>query len=263
MPKLSPASEGAQSTSASRKLAPEDRVRDLAEHVDVGHHVRDRLRAGRSPRDPRRRWSGGRGRARPSASNAASRTGSPLRSSARPTKSSRSSSLGASGPRGAASMSTPLGMIVVLAAEPAPPRPGGGLGDGDARGELVEAPARAEQGGDRDSGRPWSSRRGTCRRPARSRKSIASQPTIGARRLVHVDDVVVAGAELAAQSDGALGEDREVGDGAVGADPDGPPERDQVVGRLPQLGMGAVQASADGVRRIPGGQARERGLRGR
>ena len=47
-----------------------------------------------------------------SAWKAASRTGRPLRSSARPTKRRRSSSLVGLGPCGAASMSTPFGTIV-------------------------------------------------------------------------------------------------------------------------------------------------------
>ena len=46
-----------------------------------------------------------------SASKARSRTGSPLRSSARPTNASRNSSERGFGPPGAAARSTPLGMI--------------------------------------------------------------------------------------------------------------------------------------------------------
>ena len=71
---------------------------------------------------------------------------------------------------------------------------------------------------------------------------------------MHVDDVVVAGSELATQGDRSLGEGGEVGDGAIRPDPHGPPERNEVIGSLPELGVGAVQASADCVWRVPGSE---------
>src|SRR5205814_4774829 len=73
-------------------------------------------------------------------------------------------------------------------------------------------------------------------------------------RLVHVDYVVVPGTQLAPKRDRPVGEDGEVRDGTVGTDPQRAPERDQIVGRIPKLGLGAVQAAADGVWGIPGSE---------
>ena len=70
-------------------------------------------------------------------------------------------------------------------------------------------------------------------------------------RLVHVDHVVVPALQLRAHAHDVLGEHAEVRDGAVRADADRASQRDQVVRRLPELGLGAMQATADSVRRVP------------
>jgi hypothetical protein len=107
MPKLSPPSEGAHSRSAScrrrhfsssvtRPSTSTPRVSSMygATSASVGPTT---VRRARTPTPC-------------SASNARSSTGSPLRSSARPTKSSRNSSEGGFGPLGAASTCTPFGI---------------------------------------------------------------------------------------------------------------------------------------------------------
>ena len=71
---------------------------------------------------------------------------------------------------------------------------------------------------------------------------------------MHVDDVVVAGSELAPERDRPLREGGEVGDGAVRPVTDGPPEGNEVVGSLPELGLGTVEAAAEDTRRIPRGE---------
>jgi hypothetical protein len=58
-------------------------------------------------------------------------------------------------------------------------------------------------------------------------------------RLVHVDDVELPGAQLAAQRRDGRGRRREVGDGAVGRPADRGAERDQPLGRVAALGAGA------------------------
>ena len=255
MPKLSPASEGAQSTSASCELAPEIARDDPAERVDrlisvrVGERARDR------PRGRRRRRSGGRARARPAPRRRASRTGRPLRSSARPTKSSRSSSLGGFGLGGAALDVDAVRDDLVVAAEPATPGPRRGLGDGDPRASwlnLRRAPSRSRCCSGSALG---ASRRGMCRRPAPRGSGIASQPRIGAggswtwttsksparssRRRVVI----------------ALREDERLETAPLAPKPTVRPERHQVVGQLPELAArrrGA--ASAEAVRRVPGSE---------
>ena len=141
----------------------------------------------------------------------------------------------------------------VLAAEPAPPGPGGRLGDGDPRRELVEAPPGAEQG--RDVVREGLGRVGVegpdDRGAAEGRGVPADERR---RRLVDVDDVVVAGAQLAAQGDRSLREGRR------GSRPRRwrrcrPCARAGRGSREPPAArVGAVQAAADDVRRVPGGE---------
>ena len=68
------------------------------------------------------------------------------------------------------------------------------------------------------------------------------------RRLVDVDHVVAPGAQLAAHPDQPVGERGQVRDGAVGAEADGPAERDQVVGR--GRGPRARSGAGDALRRV-------------
>ena len=110
MPKLSPAREGAQSRSASPRAAHSSSSLTFP---------RVSIRASRSGSAMPRATSSGSapitvsfaGTCSTSAWKADSSTGRPLRSSARPTNSSRSSSDGVLGPAWAASTSTPLGTI--------------------------------------------------------------------------------------------------------------------------------------------------------
>ena len=78
-------------------------------------------------------------------SKAWSSTGSPLRSSGRPTKSTRNSSDSGLGPTGGGVDVDAVRDHAVSAAEPAAPGPGGRLGHGDPRVKLVELPPRAER----------------------------------------------------------------------------------------------------------------------
>ena len=149
IPKLSPASEGAQSTSASCRRRQSSSSRDAAERRRCAARHPGRQIAARPPRGRRRPRSAGRGRARPAPRRRASRTGRPLRSSARPTNRRRSSS---------------AGRLRALAARPRRRRRWGRSGTRrrtsagrsrrrprrrrSARAELVEAAARAEQVGD-------------------------------------------------------------------------------------------------------------------
>ena len=153
-----------------------------------------------------------------SPSNACSRTGSPLRSSGLPTNSSLSSSERGFGSDGRRVDVDAVGDDAVLAAEPAPPGPGGGLGDGDPRVELVELAARAEQVGDRVGhplgrvgveGADHRARRGTSTRPSASigaggscTWTTSKRPACSSRRILST----------------APGKDGQVGDRAVGAD---------------------------------------------
>ena len=111
MPKLSPESDGAQSTSAACSSAhsssSETRPRTSIERSSSGS-VSQRLTSSSSAPITVSRE----GTCSTSALKALSRTGSPLRSSGRPTKRIFSSSPGIFSPVGGASTSTPLGMIV-------------------------------------------------------------------------------------------------------------------------------------------------------
>ena len=234
------------------QLAPENRVRDLAEHVDVLHQVRvadaarDLLGVRADDGQPGgdvldQRLEGGE-----QDRQALALLGAPDEEEPKLVA------------RGLRALRRGLDVDAVgddrvLAAEPAAPGPGGRLGDGDAGGELVEAATGAEQAG--GVIREGLGRVGVERPHDGSAAEDHRVPADDRRqRLVHVDDVVVAGLELAAERDRALRKDREIRDRAVRADAERAPQRDQVVGSLPQLGMGAVQAATDAVRRIPGSQ---------
>ena len=88
-------------------------------------------------------------------------------------------------------------MIAVVAAEEAPRGPGGGLGDGDAHVQAVEHAARAQHVGDPVGQRALGVgvEGADERQPRASRRAI--QLSTRRDRLVDVDDVVAAGAQLA------------------------------------------------------------------
>ena len=149
MPKLSPASDGAQSRSAL--VQARARARSSGTRPSASIRACD-ARVGEVARDVgarrRRSRSAARRSCSTSASNAVSSTGRPLRSSGRPTKISRSSSAGGLRRRRRGVDVDAVRDHRVAAAEPAPPGPGGRLGDGDPAGELVELAPRAGERGD-------------------------------------------------------------------------------------------------------------------
>ena len=151
------------------------------------------------------------------APKALSRIGRPLRSSARPTKTTRSSSERRLRPARRPGDVDSVGDDLVAAAEPAPSGPGGGLGDRDPRREVVEHEPGAERA--RDVVGEGLGRVGVegadGRRPGAERRVPADERD---QRLVDVDDVVSAAAQLADRvDDAALRRTARVGDRAVGA----------------------------------------------
>ena len=145
-----------------------------------------------------------------------------------------------------------VGNDLVLAAEPAAPGPGGGLGDGDPLVQLVELAPRAEQAGD-----VVGPRLGRVGVEGADDRGAAEGACVPAERrsgwLLQVDDVEVAGAQLTAHPGQRVGKDRDVGDRAVHRDPDGAAERDHVFGqRALARGGAAVERTAETIRRIPG-----------
>ena len=170
MPKLSPPSEGAHSTSASCRWCHSSLVGDAAVHVDVVHAALDlgEQRLDR-PRPERRRRRGGPGCGWRRPAKADSSTGRPLRSSSRPTNTIRSvGRLALRAGRRHVEVD-PVGHHLVVAAEVALAGPAGGVRDGDPRAQLVEDPPRSERRSRSRSGATSPSRRGRCRRRARRR----------------------------------------------------------------------------------------------
>ena len=85
--------------------------------------------------------------------------------------------------------------------------------------------------------------------------SVAFQPTSGASGSWTWMTSNSPRADGAARCEDAAGrEGREVGDGAVGAEADGAPQRRQVVGQLTLFGGGPVQHPTDPAGRIEGGE---------
>jgi hypothetical protein len=110
----------------------------------------------------------------------------------------------------------------VLAAVEAPAGPRSGLGNGDAHMKVVELALGPEH----EVGEEAVAERvlgvaveGADQRRARGVERVVADPR--RVRLVDVDDVEVAGPQLAAQSGDRVGRQREVRDRAVGLDPDG------------------------------------------
>ena len=146
-----------------------------------------------------------------------------------------------------------VGDDAVLAPVPASPGPGGGLRDGDPSVELVELAAGSEQVGD-PVGDPLGrvGVEGPDHRGVGEGAGVPGEHRRG--RLVHVDDVEASGVQLAAHLEHGAGEGGQVGDRAVGAVPHAASHRDQVVGAASPLGRGAVEHSAEAVRRVPRSQ---------
>jgi hypothetical protein len=147
-----------------------------------------------------------------------------------------------------------VGDHLVVTAEPAPTRPGGGLGNGDPGREPVEHPPGSERRGDVVGDRlgrvgvEGSDRGGAgpeCCVPADQRHD----------RLVNVDHVVTALAKLTARSDDATDrEGGEIGDRAIGGEPCGATHRRQVIGNRPRLRGRAVKRAAEPVGRVERGK---------
>ncbi len=178
-----------------------------------------------------------------SASNARSSTGRPFRSSARPTNSSRSSSDSGRGPVGAALTCNAVGDHAVAAAVEALGGPARRLGHGDAHVHLVVEPAHPDRAG-RDPVRD-ARRVGVEGGDQRGARGLGGEPAGGdAVRLVDVDHVVVAVAQLTRQLRDRARRHRDVGNGPVGRDADRAPERDQVVRHLARLWARATMPDA-------------------
>ena len=122
----------------------------------------------------------------------------------------------------------------VLAAVEAPAGPGRRLRDRDPRAEAIDLAARAEQRADRvrDPRLGVAVERADERRVGRRQRVPADD---GRDRLVQVDDVELAGAQLAPQRGDGARRRRQVGDGAVGRPAERRAERDQPLRRLAVL----------------------------
>ena len=168
-----------------------------------------------------------------SASNARSSTGSPLRSTAWPMNAIRSGS-----PRGPRRTHGQHGRDVdavgdhaIGAAEEAPARPRRGFGHGDPHVQPVQPPPRAHRVRDVVGDDVL---RVAVKRPDERRVDVRQRVPAGDRRdrLVQMDDVEAAAAQLTAQVDHRRRAVGHVRDGAVGREADRPPQRDEPLGQL-------------------------------
>jgi hypothetical protein len=142
----------------------------------------------------------------------------------------------------------------IAAAEEALRGPRSGLGDGDALVQVVEAAARAEQAGDvvRQPVRRVAVERADERQPRRRHRVPAQQRR---DRLVQVDDVEAAVAQLAPHVEHAARPRGEVGDRPVGLEADRAAERDHVVRQRARLRRrAAVQCRREAVVGVVRGQ---------
>ena len=250
MPKLSPPSDGAHSTSASRSTA----VFSSSLHLPCATTSRGSSMSGASSSAPTpTTWSVA-GTCSRSASKARSSTGSPLRSTAWPMKATRS---GRSGPiaRGRARRRGRLGDVDAVGdhpvgpAEEAPARPRRRLRDRDPHVQSVQPPPRAEevrQAVGEDVLRVAVERRDERRVDGHQRVPAGDRGD----RLVQVHDVVAA-LELAAQRDDRRDAVGDVGDRPVGREADRPAERDEVVGqRALRRARAAMQAQRQAIVRV-------------
>ncbi len=149
----------------------------------------------------------------------------------------------------------PVGDDLVVAAEPAATGPGGGLGDGDPRGEPVEDAARAKHRSDVVGNRLGRvGVEGADDRRAGAERGVPADQRH--HRLVDVDYVVAPAGEArgAGATTPPAREGGEIGDGAVGAEADRAAQRHEVVGDLASLGGRAVQRPAEPVGRVEGSE---------
>ena len=122
----------------------------------------------------------------------------------------------------------------VAAAVEAPPGPGGRLGHRDPPRQAVELAPGAQQRCDHVRRRALGvAVERADQRGVRGGQGVPAHH--GRDRLVQVDDVVAAPAQLATQGRGRVRRVREVGDGAVGRPAERGPERDQPVRALARL----------------------------
>ena len=245
MPKLSPPSEGAQSRSASPSRRHfSSSVTRPATSTPSASSSSGATSSSVAPATVRRASTP----APRSASKARSSTGRPLRPSARPMNRISSRSCGRAELGRAAPRSTPFGHDPVAPAVEAARRPLGGLRYGDPGVELgVDAAGADDVGGDRvgEPARGVGVERADRRRARRLRREPADHRHV---RLVHVDDVVAAVAQLAAEQPDRLGGGRQVRHRAVHRQPERAAERDQVVGHGPLFrGRAAVKHTCQAV----------------
>ena len=135
----------------------------------------------------------------------------------------------------------------VAPAVEAPRGPGGGLRDGDAPVQAVHPPAATEHHRGPAVGEEVL-RVGVEGAHQGQRSERAQRVPAEHRddRLVDVEHVVAAVAQLVAHPEEPLREHAQVGDGAVGGDADGAPERDEALVDLDLLGRrAAVQAAGE------------------
>ena len=144
-----------------------------------------------------------------------------------------------------------VGDDAVVAAEPAAARPCGGLGHGDADVQAVEHAAGAHGVGQAVGHAAL--RVGVEGPDQRQTGELGRDPAAERRhRLMDVDDVVIARAQLGLRGGDAVRGDREVRDRAVGLEADGAPQRaPDSPGRA-----GAAERRRDGARAREGRQGR-------
>ena len=211
MPKLSPPSEGAHSTSASARAR---RLRSSPARPRVstprGSTSSGASSASVAPTICRRAGTCSR-----SASKARSSTARPLRSTACPTKTIRSSDIGRRRGGRQRQHLDAVGDHAVVAAVEAPAGPGRGLGDGDPHAQAVEQAPGAEQVGDvvGDAVLRVAVEGADQRRAGRGQRVPAQRRR---HRLVQVDHVEAARPQLVAHGGDGVRGDRQVGDRPVG-----------------------------------------------
>ena len=260
MPKLSPPRDGAQSRSASpsRRHFSSSVTRPAISTPSVSSSSGS-TSSSVAPATVRRASTP----APRSASKARSRTGRPLRPSARPTKRICELLVGRerAGPGGAqvdAVRDDPVAAAVVAAGGPL-----GRLGDGDAGVQLGVDAACADHVGRDRVGQP-ARRVGVEGGDRRRARRLDREPADHRRvRLVHVDDVIAAVRAAPGRASNRLGEDDRLETAPFIGQAEGAPERDQVVGHGPPVRggrRGEVHAPGDrrgrtgrgGEPRVPG-----------
>ena len=134
----------------------------------------------------------------------------------------------------------PVGHDPVAPTEEAPRGPSRGLGDRDPRVQAVDVPARPERHPDPvGEGVLGEAVEGAHHREAA--RAVGGIPADERHDgLVHVDEVVAAGLQLPPQREHRVNGRRQVGDGPVGREPRGAPERHDPVGQRHRLRAGTA-----------------------